>query len=335
MDRGATRGSPLLVERKNAEARRLAARGRLRDALNTLNEAIYTTPGYPHLYATRAIVFDRLGMFPQAEADRERALNLARDGGYTEEEVFADPEPPQRARPATPRAPRTPRAPPTLPPVHLPRVSIPRVEMPHVEIPRVTLPPPGSRAELMVVLAAIGGLAGVVLMLFLIGRAFSDSDVNLNLFDFQSFRAATPAPEATPAPAAATATPPPATAPPEVLAGSPYSFSNMQNAWQAKGLTVAPGPLSGGFNGFKKPPFDVNVAHTGGNASLSVFIYGSPDEPKDDWDLPAGSRPSPKEGRSLPSHETIWWNSNVIVVVRNSSGDANNTALDAFLNMSH
>ena len=172
-------------------------------------------------------------------------------------------------------------------------------------------------------------------MLFLIGRAFSDSDVNLNLFDFQSFRAATPAPEATPAPAAATATPPPATAPPEVLAGSPYSFSNMQNAWQAKGLTVAPGPLSGGFNGFKKPPFDVNVAHTGGNASLSVFIYGSPDEPKDDWDLPAGSRPSPKEGRSLPSHETIWWNSNVIVVVRNSSGDANNTALDAFLNMSH
>jgi len=329
MDRGATRGSPLLVERKNAEARRLAARGRLRDALNTLNEAIYTTPGYPHLYATRAIVFDRLGMFPQAEADRERALNLARDGGYTEEEVFADPEPPQRARPATPRAP------PTLPPVHLPRVSIPRVEMPHVEIPRVTLPPPGSRAELMVVLAAIGGLAGVVLMLFLIGRAFSDSDVNLNLFDFQSFRAATPAPEATPPPAAATATPPPATAPPEVLAGSPYSFSNMQNAWQAKGLTVAPGPLSGGFNGFKKPPFDVNVAHTGGNASLSVFIYGSPDEPKDDWDLPAGSRPSPKEGRSLPSHETIWWNSNVIVVVRNSSGDANNTALDAFLNMSH
>src|SRR5437870_3878476 len=223
MDPKATRGSPMLVERKNVEARRLAARGRLRDALNTLNEAIYTTPAYPHLYATRAIVFDRLGMFPQAEADRERALNLAREGGYTEEEVFADPEPPR---------------------------------------------------------------------------------------------------------------PPPATPPPEVLAGSPYAFSSLQNAWQAKGLTVAAGALSGGFNGFKKPAFDVNLAHTGGNASLSVLIYGSPDDPKEDWDLPSGSRPSPKEGRSLPGHETIWWNSNVIIVVRSSSGDANNTALEAFLNAS-
>jgi len=321
----------MLVEAKNAEARRLAARGRLRDALNTLNEAIYTTPGYPHLYATRAIVFDRLGMFPQAEADRERALNLAREGGYTEEEVFADPEPP-RGRPSAPRVPRTPRTPPALPAVHLPRVSMPRA--PHVEMPRVTLPPPGSRAELMVVLGAIGGLAGVVLLLFFIGRAFSDSDVNLNLFDFQSFQEATPAPGATPAPAAATATPPPATPPPEVLAGSPYSFASLQNAWQGKGLTVAAGATSAGFNGFKKPAFDVSLAHTGGNASLSVLIYGSADEPKEDWDLPSGSRPSPKEGRSLPSHETIWWNANIIVVVRSSSGDANNTALDAFLSAS-
>src|SRR5205809_54162 len=157
MDRGATRRSPMLVEVKNAEARRLAARGRLR-------------------------------------------------------------------APAAPRAPRTPRTPSALPPVHLPRVSIPRVKTPHVEIPRVTLPPPGSRAELMVVLAAIGGLAGVVLLLFIVGRALSDSDVSLNLFDFQSFQAATPAPEATPSAAPPSASPPPPTPPPEVLTGSPYSF---------------------------------------------------------------------------------------------------------------
>ena len=36
----------------------------------------------------------------------------------------------------------------------------------------------------------------------------------------------------------------------------------------------------------------------------------------------------------MPGHETIWWNSNVIIVVRSSSGDANNTALEAFLNAS-
>ena len=333
MDQEASRGSPMLVERKNAEARRLTARGRHREALNTLNEAIYTTPAYPHLYATRAIVFERLGMFPQAEADRERALNLAREGGYTEEEVFAEPEPPS-PRPRTPRAPPPPRTPPSLPHVQVPRVSMPRVGIPRVEIPRVTLPPPGSRAELVVVLAAIGGLAGIVLVLFMVGRALGDSNVNLNLFDFQSFQQPTPSAEATPAAAPASATPPPATPPPEVLAGSPYSFSSLQNAWQAKGLTVAAGALSGGFNGFKKSAFDVSVAHTGGNATLSVLIYGSPDEPKEDWDLPSGSRPSPKEGRSLPGHETIWWNSNVIVVVRSSSGDANNMALEAFLAVS-
>ena len=323
----------MLVERKNAEARRLTARGRHREALNTLNEAIYMTPSYPHLYATRAIVFERLGMFPQAEADRERALNLAREGGYTEEEVFADPEPPS-PRPRTPRAPPAPRTPPSLPHVQVPRVSMPRVGIPRVEIPRVTLPPPGSRAELVVVLAAIGGLAGIVLVLFIVGRALGDSNVNLNLFDFQSFQQPTPSAEATPAAAPASATPPPVTPPPEVLAGSPYSFSSLQNAWQAKGLTVAAGGLSGGFNGFKKSAFDVSVAHTGGNAALSVLIYGSPDEPKEDWDLPSGSRPAPKEGRSLPGHETIWWNSNVIVVVRSSSGDANNMALEAFLAVS-
>jgi hypothetical protein len=329
MKREAGRGTVMMVERQNAEARRLTAKGRLREALNTLNDAIYSTPGYPHLYATRAIVFDRLGMYPQAEADRERALNLAREGGYTEEEVFAAPVPLERS-------PRAAQRPPALPRVSVPRVSIPRVDMPHVEIPRVTLPPPGSRAELGVILAAIGGLAAIVLVLFVIGSALGDSNVDLNIFDFQSFQEAQPSPEASPAAAtpAASATPPPETPPPEALAGSPFSFASLQNAWQGKGLTVAPGAISGGFNGFKKAAFDVNVAHTGGNASLSVLLYGSPDEPKEDWDLPAGSRPAPKEGRSLPAHETIWWNSNAIVVVRNSSGDANNTALDAFLNAS-
>jgi len=272
-------------------------------------------------------VFDRLGMFPQAEADRERALNLAHEGGYSEEEVFAEPLPVERHA-------RAPLKTPQLPRMAMPRVSVPRVEMPHVEIPRVNLPPPGSRAELGVIMAAIAGLAGIVLVLALIGSAVGDSNVDLNIFDFQSFQEAQPSPEAssTPASSGAPATPPPATPPPEALNGSPFSFAALQNAWQGKGLTVAAGALSDGFNGFKKPAFDVNVTHTGGSASLSVFLYGSADEPKEDWDLPSGSRPAPKEGRSLPQHETIWWNSNAIVVVRSSSGDANNTALDAFLN---
>ncbi len=324
MNTEADQGPTLLVQRKNAEARRLAARGKLRDALDVLNDAIYAAPGYPHLYATRAMVFERLGMYPQAEADHVRAVDLAAAHGYSEEEVFADPEPP-------PRAPRAPRRPPPLP-----RVTIPRVNMPSVEMPRLTLPPPGSRAELNVILAAIAGLAALVIVLFFVAKAFGNSNVDLNIFDFESFQEPSPSPGASPtAGAVATVTPPPATPPAEALSGNPYSYTSLEKAWQGKGMTVAVGAVSSDFSGFKVSPFDVNLSRSGGTAALSVLVYPDHDAPKEDWDLPAGSRPSPREGRVLPAHETIWWNSNIIAVVRNTSGtDISNDALDAVLNAS-
>lgn len=320
---------PSLVVRKNAEARRLAAKGKLRDALNVLNDAIYATPGYPHLYASRAIVFERLGMFPQAEGDRAKALDLARAGGYSEEEVFAEPEsPPQR--PA-----RAPIRPPPVPRVSVPRVAMPHVPMPQVALPRVKMPPPGSRAELTVVLSAIGGLAAIVVMLFIGASALDDSNVDLNVFDFESFQEVEPSPEASaPAASDATATPPPATPPPEALSGSPFSYTSLEKGWQAKGITVTPGASSADFSGFKVGPFDVNLTGAGGTAALSLLIYANRDDPKEDWDLPAGSRPQAKSGRSLPSHETIWWNTNVVIVVRSTTGDISQPALDAVLNLS-
>jgi len=318
---------PSLVVRKNAEARRLAARGKLRDALNVLNDAIYATPGYPHLYASRAIVFERLGMIPQAEGDRLKAMDLARAGGYSEEEVFAEPEPPQRPARAAMRPPPVPR-------VAVPRVAMPHVPMPQVALPRVKMPPPGSRAELTVVLSAIAGLAAIVVVLFVAANALGDSNVDLNVFDFETFQEVEPSPEASPAAAAdATATPPPATPPPEALSGSPFSYTSLEKGWQGKGMTVTPGALSGGFSGFKVTPFDVNLSRGGGAAALSVLVYADRDGPKEDWDLPAGSRPAPKSGRSLPDHETIWWNTNVVVVVRSTTGDVNQDALDAVLNL--
>src|SRR6266540_3449413 len=324
MDREADQGPTLLVQRKNAEARRLAARGKLRDALDVLNDAIYAAPGYPHLYATRAIVFDRLGMYPQAEADHLRAVDLAAAHGYSEEEVFADPELP--SQPA-----RTPRRPPPLP-----RVAIPRVKVPSVETPRVTLPPPGSRAELNVILGAIAGLAALVVVLFFVAKALGNSDVDLNIFDFESFQELEPSPGASPtAGVVATATPPPGTPPEAALSGNPYSYSSLEKAWQGKGMTVAVGAVNSDFSGFKVSPFDVNLSREGGTAALSLLVYQDRDAPKEDWDLPAGSRPSPKEGRVVPAHETIWWNSNIIAVVRSTTGtDISNDALDAVLNAS-
>jgi hypothetical protein len=94
-----------LAVTKNAEAMELFQKGKLQEALRALNEAIYSAPNYPHSYANRALVFERLGMFPQAEGDRERARRLALSSGYSEEELTAV------SAPAAPAAPK--RRPPT------------------------------------------------------------------------------------------------------------------------------------------------------------------------------------------------------------------------------
>jgi len=299
---------PGLAASKNAEAMNHVVRGRFREALRVLNEAIYSAPDYPHSYANRALVFERLGMLPQAEADRTRARQLAESGGYAEEEVFATPG--LLSRPAAPR-----------------RVSsqVSRREAGHPSRSRRRGIP-----EVVVLAVALAGMAATGFGLFLAANAISGADINLNVFDFETFQSSEP--EATPgetAPPTAEPTAPPATPPPEALAGNPFSFQNLESAWKGKGMTVTPSNLNTGFSGFKAIPFDVKLTRGADSASLSVIIYPSRDAPKDDWNLSAGSRPSPQAGRSLPAHETIWWNTNVIIVVR-SSGAIGNEAREAF-----
>lgn len=64
------------AELRNAAARRLMARGRFREALDVLNEAIRLDPRYAESFDNRAAVFDRLGMYPQADADRRKVAAL-------------------------------------------------------------------------------------------------------------------------------------------------------------------------------------------------------------------------------------------------------------------
>src|SRR2546427_8714967 len=115
---------------KNASAVDLMAKGKLREALNDLNQAIAAAPSYHHSYANRAKVFERMGMLPQAEADRKRAAELAIAAGYEEQEILEQayhrplasaPAPPQTSppRPSTARS---------LPHVTLP--SLPRIAFP-------------------------------------------------------------------------------------------------------------------------------------------------------------------------------------------------------------
>lgn len=300
-----------LAVTKNAEAMELFRKGKLREALRALNEAIYSAPDYPHSYANRAQVFERLGMFPQAEGDRERARRLALSSGYAEEEVAAV------SAPAAPVAPRR-----RSPVRKRPSTFAQRTRSRFAELP-----------ETVVLCFGLLGMAATVAGIFFAVSALRGSDVNLNVFDFESFQGGSEPDTGTAAPTAVpdTPTPPPVTPPPEVLAGTPFSFSTLQSAWQAKGITATPGSLSGAFTGFVAKPFDVRLTRGGDSAALSVLVYPNRDAPQADWNLSAGSRPSPKPGRSIPANDSIWWNTNVIVVARSAPGEIGRDALAAFL----
>ena len=290
---------------KNAEAMRLVARGRLREALRALNDAIYSAPDYPHSYANRALVFERLGMNPQAEGDRRRAQDLARSGGYAEDEVFARPKLPAR-RAAPPRVPK------------------PRVRRPARRLPGI--------AETLVVFVAILGLGATVVGIFMAFGALESSDIKFDPFDFEAFRASEPDPTST-VTAAPTPepTPPPATPPPEVLNGNPYSFSTLEAAWQSKGLTAAIGAVNQGFTGFSVTPFEVTLSRGGASAVVFVAIYRDRGVPSQEWNLSGEQGPSPKDGRKAPAHERGWFNSNVVLLLRSGSADVVADVKAAFL----
>src|SRR3990172_5241909 len=85
------------AEERLVRAERMIAAGRMRDALDLLNAAIQLAPYHSPLFATRAGVFERLGMAPQAEADRRLAEDIAARYGIERpaptEAIEPEPEP--------------------------------------------------------------------------------------------------------------------------------------------------------------------------------------------------------------------------------------------------
>jgi hypothetical protein len=177
------------------------------------------------------------------------------------------------------------------------------------------------------------GLALTAVGAYIAVGAVQDADINLNVFDFETFREESPAEPTVEATQAPTPEPtaPPATPAAESLVGSPYSFSQLQQAFQSKGLTVALGYVAPTFSGFSVTPFEVSVSRGGASANLYVIIYPDRNAPSREWNL--SGAPTPAGGRRAAPHERGWFNSNVIVLLRNGSGDVANAAKDAFLNL--
>lgn len=116
-----------------------------------------------------------------------------------------------------------------------------------------------------------------------------------------------------------------------VPSGGLIAMANLQQAWTAKGLTVAAGAQSTGFSGFSVQASDVRVTRGSETLVASVQVYPSREALTGDWDTARPATVVPKPNHTLPTFVSVWWSQNVIVVVKERSSSAiGSDALDAF-----
>lgn len=344
---------------RNAMAQRLISRNKLVEALDLLNETIRQDPRFAATFENRAVVFEALGMHPQAQADRRKAAALRaaqpaasvpppdstpaeppdsgsgegaapavelRGDETSEGDEAALPESTAEAEDANDgpedveAAPDARGAPPDEPP--------PPVLPSYPPSPRRSIGSGLLRAAGVVVFAlGVFGIAGV-------GIYFALNEIGDNAGDN-----ATPVPTESPAATdeaaddgvgsvAGDATDVPATVE-EALSGSPYSFSHLEDAWHARALAVSIGEISESVTGFGEPAVDITLTGNGATMELSVLIYSSADAKDTEWTL--GVAPEPKVDGALPGGSSVWYNANAIVVVRVSAPALRQDALDGFL----
>lgn len=116
-------------------------------------------------------------------------------------------------------------------------------------------------------------------------------------------------------------------------AGTDFSIEDLQRAWTARGYSVTLGGQSSGFTGFSAAPRDVRLAKASSMLELSVLRYGSREALMAEWNVSRPQEVVPVGNRSLPARLSLWWNENVIVVVRTRTGSSSD-ALEAFLGLS-
>jgi len=290
---------------KNVSALRYFAAGNLREALDFLNQAIVIAPVYPDSYANRASVFERMGLTPQAEADRRKARELADSARSREADASLPNPPPEADRPNEPSG--------AFPP---------RIFSQTPSRPRARSGTVSQLLRALGVLLVLGGFivgAGLLVLSLVDGNS---SDTGPGPGSPSARQSATPSPRSSPT-----------AAPVAPGGGSPYNFSDLQRVWQAEKITAKPGPPASDFSGFAITPSDATLARGSESAEVAIFVYRGHEIPAQDWDLVIGKRPAAKAGRVIPAHVSIWWNANIVIVLRSSSGDITQDALDAFLTL--
>jgi hypothetical protein len=116
----------------------------------------------------------------------------------------------------------------------------------------------------------------------------------------------------------------------EALQGTPFSFSSLQAAWEAKGITVTVGEISQAVTGFDYDAVDFTLSRGETTMEMSVILYGQ-DQIGADWNL--GTPATPIDG-TVPDGADVWYNQNAVVITRVQSEELRPDALDAFLEIS-
>ena len=314
------------LELRNSAARRLIGRRRFREALDVLNEAIRLDPRYAESYENRAIVFEAMGMYPQADADRRKFADLGGTPKREEPAAAAPPPtyPPIDDEPPTERGDPGPAPAPGGPPPSLP---------PRYPAARGR-PSPWGRIirSLGVVLITIGLFVAAGIGIFIALNQLSDAldDDNGGVANPTATPDTSASPGETDGPDGSEAPSPTQVAPEEALEGSPLSFDQLEEAWDNDGITASPGDVAESVTGMTDTPVRVTLSRTGDAMELAVLLYDSTEERDADWDINA--RPvAPRAGRSVPAGSRIWFNRNAIVVVLQSSDSMHEDALAAFL----
>lgn len=312
---------------RNAAARQLIARGRLRQALDVLNEAIRLDPRLPDSYQNRAEVFEALKMLPQADADRRKFLEL---GGVSQMPAPDTGEEPQPAKVKQRRR----------PPAAI-GIRYPQPRKRSVGLGAFTQ----TGLTVFAGLALLGAIIiGIFLAISVLGDAIDGGDDEQVLVPTASPTPAptdetgntfTPAPtdEAgnTPTPGATATIVPTPESLSDALSGSPISFDSLQAAWAAEGITATAEDVDDSVTGTGTTPVAVTLERDGDVMNLAVLFYDDASQPTEDFDL--GETVTPKEGRSIPGGAVGWWYSNVIVIVLDQVEPLKSDAFEAFINL--
>ena len=334
-------------------AQRLISRNKLSEALDLLNETIRQDPRLAETFENRAVVFEALGMHPQAQADRRKAATLraAQPPSAPPPDATAA-EPPDSVLAAAPPGDETSEGDEVAPPeataeaedaIDGPEDVAPAPDAnadASDEPPPPILPsyPPPPRRSLGSGLLRAAGVVLFALGIFVIvglGIYFALNEIGDSVDDGTSVPTESPAAAETDEPGdsgvgsgAGDASGVPPTVD-EALSGSPYSFSHLEDAWHAQALAVSIGEISESVTGFGQPGVDITLTGNGATMELSVLIYSSTDAKDTEWTI--GAAPEPKGDGVLPVGSSVWYNANAVVVVRVSAPALRQDALDGFL----